>query len=192
MDEKTINENNEEQLEASDELKQNQDDAQDESIEENTNEKLIDLEEKIKQLEEEKENLQQKLLRSQADFENFKRRAQKERENDLKYKSQDLATEIIPVLDNFERALQFNIDDEKMKSFIDGVKMVHQQLLTALNQVGVEEIKAENEMFDPQVHQAVMQVQEEGFESNQIVEVLQKGYVLKDRVIRPSMVKVNE
>jgi len=174
------------------------DETNDKNVEETTVEnddeinEEVDLNSKITELETEKEELYEKMLRVQADFENFKRRAKKDRENDLKYKSQDLANEIIPILDNFERALQFEIDDDQMKSFVDGMKMIHDQLLNALKQVGVEEIKAENEMFDPQVHQAVMQVQEEGFESNQIVEVLQKGYVLKDRVLRPSMVKVNE
>lgn len=70
--------------------------------------------------------------------------------------------------------------------------MVYNQLNQALEKAGVEEIQAENEEFDPNMHQAVMQVSEEGYESNQIVEVLQKGYKLKDRVIRPAMVKVNE
>lgn len=174
------------------------DETEDENVEETSIEnddevsEEADLTSKITELETEKEEIYEKMLRLQADFENFKRRAKKDRENDLKYKSQDLANEIIPILDNFERALQFEIDDDQMKSFVDGMKMIHDQLLNALKQVGVEEIKAENEMFDPQVHQAVMQVQEEGFESNQIVEVLQKGYVLKDRVLRPSMVKVNE
>lgn len=181
--------NEEEQLneEVDTNAEENSQQTSQETKDENDNYEL-----KIKQLEEEKENLQQRLLRAQADFENFKRRTRKERENDLKYKSQDLATDIIPVLDNFERALQYNVEDEKMKSFVDGMQMIYQQLVNALENAGVEEIKAENEMFDPQVHQAVAQVQEEGYESNQIVEVLQKGYKLKDRVIRPSMVKVNQ
>ena len=146
----------------------------------------------LNQLKDENADLNDRLLRLQADFDNYKRRMKKEKETDLKYKSQELATEIIPALDNFERALQTGADQENVASFIEGVEMVYQQLQQALEKVGVTEIEAEGEEFDPTVHQAVMQVQEDGFESNQVIEVLQKGYQLKDRVIRPAMVKVNQ
>ena len=146
----------------------------------------------LNQLKDENADLNDRLLRLQADFDNYKRRMKKEKETDLKYKSQELATEIIPALDNFERALQTGADQENVASFIEGVEMVYQQLQQALEKVGVTEIEAEGKEFDPTVHQAVMQVQEDGFESNQVIEVLQKGYQLKDRVIRPAMVKVNQ
>ena len=146
----------------------------------------------LNQLKDENADLNDRLLRLQADFDNYKRRMKKEKETDLKYKSQELATEIIPAVDNFERALQTGADQENVASFIEGVEMVYQQLQQALEKVGVTEIEAEGKEFDPTVHQAVMQVQEDGFESNQVIEVLQKGYQLKDRVIRPAMVKVNQ
>ncbi|MFC0089779.1 nucleotide exchange factor GrpE [Allobacillus sp. GCM10007491] len=146
----------------------------------------------LNQLKDENADLNDRLLRLQADFDNYKRRMKKEKEMDLKYKSQELATEIIPVLDNFERALQTGADQENVASFVEGVEMVYQQLQQALEKVGVTEIEAEGKEFDPTIHQAVMQVEEDGYDSNQVIEVLQKGYQLKDRVIRPAMVKVNQ
>ncbi|MDV2581038.1 nucleotide exchange factor GrpE [Alkalibacillus haloalkaliphilus] len=157
-------------------------------VEGNEAEQLSEIEE-VKQ---EKEALQDKLARLQADFDNFRRRTKKEKEADLKYKSQDIANDLIPVLDNFERALQVEVNDESTNSFAEGLEMVYNQFRQALEQHGIEEVEAEGVQFDPQKHQAVMQVSEEGYESNQVIEVLQKGYQLKDRVIRPAMVKVNE
>lgn len=188
MDEKTMNQDHEIQEDINDSEKT---DEKVEATEEAANSENEE-QSKIQQLEQEKEELQNKLLRTQADFDNFRRRTQIEKETDSKYKSQELVTEILPVLDNFERALQANVEEDSAHSFVDGVKMVYNQLHQALEKAGVEEIAAEDEQFDPNMHQAVMQVQEEGYESNQVVEVLQKGYTLKDRVIRPAMVKVNE
>jgi molecular chaperone GrpE len=146
----------------------------------------------LEKVEKEKDDLYQKLLRVQADFDNYKRRSKKERENDLKYKSQDFALELLPVVDNFDRALKVEVTDDKMQSFVDGMNMVYRQLTNALEKAGVEEIKAEGEQFDPHMHQAVMQETDEEKEPNSVIEVLQKGYILKDRVIRPAMVKVNQ
>ncbi|WP_163537798.1 nucleotide exchange factor GrpE [Gracilibacillus sp. YIM 98692] len=148
--------------------------------------------EQIKQLQAEKDELQDRLLRVQAEYDNFRKRTKKEKEADLKYKSQSIVTEILPVLDNFERALQVQIEDEAAKSVVEGLEMVYRQLKTVLENEGVKEIETENQTFDPHLHQAVMQVEKEGYESNQIVETLQKGYQLKDKVIRPAMVKVNQ
>ncbi|MDX8045937.1 nucleotide exchange factor GrpE [Gracilibacillus sp. S3-1-1] len=148
--------------------------------------------EEVEQLQKEKNDLQDRLLRVQAEYDNFRKRTQKEKEANLKYKSQSIVTELLPVLDNFERALQVEIEDKAAKGVVEGLEMVYRQLKTVLNNEGVTEIETENQMFDPNLHQAVMQVEEEGYDSNQIVETLQKGYQLKDRVVRPAMVKVNQ
>lgn len=137
----------------------------------------------------EKEN---KLLRVQADFENYKRRSRLEMEAAQKYRSQNVVTEILPALDNFERALQVEAESEQTKSLLQGMEMVRRQLMDALEREGVEAIEAVGQEFDPNLHQAVMQVEDENFGSNIVIEELQKGYKLKDRVIRPSMVKVNQ
>ncbi|MED3228917.1 nucleotide exchange factor GrpE [Bacillus velezensis] len=137
----------------------------------------------------EKEN---KLLRVQADFENYKRRSRLEMEAAQKYRSQNVVTEILPALDNFERALQVEAESEQTKSLLQGMEMVRRQLMDALEKEGVQAIEAVGQEFDPNLHQAVMQMEDENFGSNIVIEELQKGYKLKDRVIRPSMVKVNQ
>ncbi|WP_255639738.1 nucleotide exchange factor GrpE [Aquibacillus saliphilus] len=146
----------------------------------------------LESVKQEKEEVYQRMLRVQAEFDNFRKRTQREKEADRKYKSQSLATELLPVVDNFERALNTEVKDESTASFIEGVKMVYRQLTAALEKEGIEVVKTEGEVFDPQVHQAVMQVEDDQYESNVVVEELQKGYKLNDRVIRPAMVKVNQ
>lgn len=159
-----------------------------EVVEEDTiREKEQEIESLMQQLEEQ----QKRLLRIQADYENYKRRTRQEMINERKYKAQDLAMELLPVIDNFERALQVDVD-ESSKGLYEGIVMVYNQLIEALKSQGVEQIEAEGKQFDPNLHHAVMQVEDEGYESNDIVEELQKGYILNDRVLRPSMVKVNK
>ncbi|GAB2558793.1 nucleotide exchange factor GrpE [Gracilibacillus alcaliphilus] len=147
--------------------------------------------EEYEQLQQEKNELHNRLLRLQAEYDNFRKRTQKEKQATLKYSSQAVVTELLPVLDNFERALQVKIEDPAAKGVVEGLEMVYRQLKTVLENEEVTEIDTSGE-FDPNLHQAVMQVNEEGYESNQIVETMQKGYLLKDRVIRPAMVKVNQ
>ncbi|WP_144558758.1 nucleotide exchange factor GrpE [Shouchella miscanthi] len=132
-----------------------------------------------------------RLARTKADYDNFRRRTKEEREAQLKYKSQALIESLLPALDNFERALAVEPQSDEAKQLLQGMEMVYRQIEEALQNEGVTVIPTEGETFDPHVHQAVMQVEEEGYESNQIVAELQKGYQLKDRVIRHSMVKVN-
>ncbi|MFC0270064.1 nucleotide exchange factor GrpE [Metabacillus herbersteinensis] len=153
---------------------------------------LAELKAKIVELESKLDENENKMLRVQADYDNFKRRSRLDMENAQKYRSQSLVTDILPALDNFERALQIEVDDEKMKSVLQGMNMVYKQLVQALQNEGVEEIESKDKPFDPHLHQAVMQVEDEAYESNTIIEELQKGYKLKDRIIRPAMVKVNQ
>ncbi|GIO27595.1 protein GrpE [Ornithinibacillus bavariensis] len=166
-------------------------DTSDAPIEESSEEEMNDLVQEIENLKQEKEELYQRFLRTQAEFDNFKKRSQKEKEADRKYKAQDLVTELLPAIDNFERALQVEVTDEN-KNLLDGISMVYRQLVEALKSQGVEIIEAVGKEFDPNLHQAVMQVEDDNFESNIVVEDLQKGYLIKDRVIRPAMVKVNK
>lgn len=145
----------------------------------------------LKKVQEEQERTHDRLLRLQAEYDNYKKRTEKERIAERQYKSQDLANELLPAMDNFERALQVEVNDHN-KSIIEGITMVYNQLEEALKSQGIEKINALHEPFDPNIHHAVMQVEDEGLESNVVVEVLQTGYKLKDRVIRPAMVKVNK
>lgn len=147
--------------------------------------------EKVK-LEQEIEELKSRYLRVQADYDNFRKRTKSEKEASAKYRSQSLAEQLLPVLDNFERALVVETTNEESKSILTGVDMVYRQLKDALQQEGVEEVEALGKPFDPHVHQAVMQEKSEEHDSGIVTEVFQKGYRLKDRVIRPAMVKVSE
>lgn len=151
-----------------------------------------ELEKKIASLEAELEEKESRYLRLQADFENSRRRARLDFEAAQKYRAQSLISDLLPVLDNFERALNVETDNEQTKSLLQGMEMIHRTLLDALKKEGVEPIESQGKEFDPHFHQAVMQVEEEGVDSNIVVEEFQKGYVLKDRVIRPAMVKVNQ
>ena len=163
--------------------------TKEEVVEEKTAEEL--LQEKVDKLEEELKQSEDKYLRLYAEFENFKRRKNKEIETNNVYKSQKVITEILPSLDNLERALQVESDNEEIKSLLKGVEMVYEGLLNVLKTEGVELIETENAQFDPNYHHAVMQEEDSEKESGAILDTFQKGYKLKDRVIRPAMVKVN-
>ena len=163
--------------------------TKEEVAEEKTAEEL--LQEKVDKLEEELKQSEDKYLRLYAEFENFKRRKNKEIETNNVYKSQKVITEILPSLDNLERALQVESDNEEIKSLLKGVEMVYEGLLNVLKSEGVELIETENAQFDPNYHHAVMQDEDSEKESGAILDTFQKGYKLKDRVIRPAMVKVN-
>jgi len=133
----------------------------------------------------------QRLLRAQADFDNFRRRTQKEKEELAKYASAQLITELIPVIDNFERAMATKPENPELESFSKGVDMIFRQLSDVLKNTGLTPMEAVGQPFNPEFHQAVMQVESDEYEEGIVVEELQKGYVLKDKVIRPAMVKVS-
>ncbi|MCO4330384.1 nucleotide exchange factor GrpE [Staphylococcus hyicus] len=165
-------------------------------VEENSKDSAEDAidpkDEEIATLKAQVEKEEEKYLRLYAEFENYKRRIQKENDTQRKYQSQGVLNDILPALDNFERALKIEGDDESFNALKKGVEMVHSSLINALENNGLETIQAEGETFDPNFHQAVVQDDNPDFESGQITEELQKGYKLKDRVLRPSMVKVNQ
>nr|TXF86453.1 nucleotide exchange factor GrpE [Alkalicoccus halolimnae] len=182
--------------------KRNNDDVQDLETEEasaaETAEETTELEEEasveeteIDQLKQQVQDLEDRLLRLQAEYDNFRRRTKKEKESAAKYKSQSLAESLLPALDNFERALMINPETEEAKSLLQGMKMVHNQLSEALQSEEIEIMETVGQPFDPHMHEAVMQVESDEYDSNIIVEELQKGYLLKDKVIRPAMVKVS-
>ena len=138
--------------------------------------------------------LEDSLLRSKAEFINYRKRLEEEQSRLLKYCNEDLIKEILPILDNFERAIKMddtNLDDEVSK-FLSGFKMIYCNLVNILKNYGVIEIDGNNKPFDPTYHEAIMTEKRDGVEPGMVLEVLQKGYILKDRVIRPAMVKVSE
>ncbi|MGN7476646.1 nucleotide exchange factor GrpE [Solibacillus silvestris] len=153
---------------------------------------LDEKEQKIAELEAKLAEEDARYLRLRADYDNLSRRNRLDREAAEKYRAQSLLTELLPVLDNLDRALQVEVSSEEAASLYKGVEMVYEQLLAATEKEGLAIIAAEGESFDPNFHQAVMQEQDSEKETGTILRELQKGYKLKDRVLRPSMVSVNE
>ncbi|GIP57718.1 nucleotide exchange factor GrpE [Paenibacillus woosongensis] len=137
------------------------------------------------------EEQQQRLLRAQADFDNFRRRTQKEKEELGKYASAKLITELLPVIDNFERAIASGEQGTDVSSYAKGVEMIFRQLEGVLGNEGLKAMETVGEPFNPEFHQAIMQVESDEHEEGIVVEEVQKGYMLKDKVIRPAMVKVS-
>jgi len=151
----------------------------------------VDVTAELEKLRAENEEYQQRLLRAQADFDNYRRRTVKEKEELGKYASAKLITELLPVIDNFERALQTSGDVTDAASYVKGVEMIFRQLEGVLKAEGLTAMEAEGQPFNPEFHQAIMQVESEEHEEGIVVEVVQKGYMLKDKVLRPAMVKVS-
>ncbi len=150
------------------------------------------LEKRVAELETEAATWKTDYYKVFADMENTKRRLQNEHSNSLKFMMQSFIEELLPVIDNFERSLAIENPSDEVANFLKGYQMIYQQLLVVLEKQGVEVIETEGKEFDPNFHQAVMTVSDEAYEDNMIVEELQKGYKLKDRVIRASLVKVNQ
>ncbi|ENK13439.1 nucleotide exchange factor GrpE [Staphylococcus aureus] len=193
VEEPNIKQNIDDSVEQAEESKGHlQDEAIEETSDENVIEEIDPKDQKINELQQLADENEEKYLRLYAEFENYKRRIQKENEINKTYQAQRVLTDILPAIDNIERALQIEGDDETFKSLQKGVQMVHESLINALKDNGLEVIKTEGEAFDPNIHQAVVQDDNPDFESGEITQELQKGYKLKDRVLRPSMVKVNQ
>ena len=161
--------------------------AAEEAVEESaeTQEQAVDETEQLKAEIEEKKN---QYLRLQADFENFRRRTRQEKEELGNVVTQTILKDMLPLLDNFERALAS--DNKDSEGFHKGVEMIYNQFAEALKKNGLEYIETEGKKFDPNFHQAVMRVQNPDLEDETIAAELQKGYIVKGRVVRPSMVQV--
>ncbi len=133
-----------------------------------------------------------RLLRTTADFDNFKKRAAREKQDAIKYATESLLQKIIPVLDNFEMALAAaqNTATADIKSVRDGVAMIHSQLKSTLTDAGLEEVDATGKPFDPNLHEAVSQQESDTVAEGQVLQQLRKGYKLRERLLRPATVVV--
>lgn len=138
---------------------------------------------KIKELEDAR-------VRQLAEFENFRKRSEKEKNQMFEVGAKSVVEKILPVIDNFERGLAGVPEEEKGTPFVEGIEMVYKQILTAFEEIGVKPIEAVGQEFDPNLHNAVMTVDDENLESGTVAEELQKGYLYNDTVVRHSMVKV--
>lgn len=151
-------------------------------------------ENKIKELEEKLKEAENNFLLSKAELVNYRKRKDDEVSKMLKYSNEDLIKDMLPIIDTFERAIKMddeNLEDEVSK-FLSGFKMMYCNLISIFENYGVKAIDGNNKPFDPTYHQAVMTEKKDDVEQGIILEVLQKGYLLKDKVIRPAMVKVSE
>ena len=163
-------------------------------VEERQTEEIEKLRNQLTEILNEKQNLLEKLQYSKAEMINYRKRKEEETDNKLKYANQDLILEIIPVLDNFERAIKLDDNDltDELSKFLTGFKMMYASLCEVLKKFGVEEIDCEGKEFDANTMQALMTDSDSNFEDDIVLDVLLKGYRLKDRVIRPASVKVNK
>lgn len=141
------------------------------------------LEEKIAELEDAR-------MRQLAEFENFRKRSEKEKSQMFEIGAKSVVEKILPVIDNFERGLASMPEEEKGKPFADGIELVYKQMLGALDEIGVKPIEAVGQEFDPNFHNAVMHVEDEELGENIVAEEFQKGYLYRESVVRHSMVKV--
>ncbi len=150
------------------------------------NKEVLELQEKVKELEE-------ALLRREADMVNYRKRKDEEVSRLLKYKDEEIAKDLLPIIDNFERAISMDDDNlsDELSKFLEGFKMIYCHLTETINKYEIKMIDGDKKPFDPNYHQAVLTEKVEGMEPNMVIEVLQKGYLLKDKVIRPAMVKVS-
>lgn len=147
---------------------------------------------KLEELQNEVNTLKDKNMRIAAEMVNTLRRKDEETNRLLKYSNESLITELLPVIDNFERALNVDAKTVDVESYQKGMTMIYNSLKNILEKFEVKEIEAIDKEFDPSYHQAVMQEEKEGTKGNIVIEVLQKGYTYKDKVIRPAMVKVSK
>ena len=134
--------------------------------------------------------LNDKVLRQMAEFENFRKRTEKEKAAMFEIGAKSIVEKLLPVIDNFERGLSAVSEEEKSTGFAQGVEMIYKQLLTELGEAGVTPIEAVGKEFNPDFHNAVMHIEDESLGENIVAEEFQKGYMYKDSVVRHSMVKV--
>jgi molecular chaperone GrpE len=143
-----------------------------------------------KQAQEELQIYQDKYIRLAAEFENYKRRAQRDQSDAIRYANESLLKKLLSTLDNLERAIQCGKDAGTTGSLLEGVELTHKQFLETVEKLGVRQVSSTGSLFDPNMHQAVAQVESETAELNTVVEEFQKGYFLHDRILRPAMVTV--
>jgi len=157
-----------------------------------TDQQFSELEEELAKEKEEKEKHIERLQRLQAEFSNYRKRVIKEKSSLAEQATKDFIVELLPIIDNFERALATSTKDDEGDGVLKGVEMIYRQLSNLLTKTGVEAIVTVGEEFDPNLHNAVMKEESEEYDSGVIIEELQKGYIFNESVIRPAMVKVAE
>ena len=177
---------------AEDEAKEaeKEDSKESDTEEKKSGKKLFGKKDKKDKKDEKIEELTDRLTRQMAEFDNFRKRTEKEKSQMYEIGAKDIIEKILPVVDNFERGIAAVPEDEKANPFAEGMEKIYKQLMTTLEEIGVKPIEAVDQEFDPDFHNAVMHVEDEEVGENIITEEFQKGYLYRDSVVRHSMVKV--
>jgi molecular chaperone GrpE len=149
-----------------------------------------DIESRLEQTEKAKQDLYDRLLRTTADFDNFRKRVSKEKDDLIRYGNEKLARELLPVIDNFERALQQAENSSDNKALREGIEMILKQFITVLEKFGVKYFTSVGQPFDPNKHEAIVHQESGEHEENAVISEFQKGYYLHDKLLRPSLVAV--
>jgi molecular chaperone GrpE len=149
-----------------------------------------DIESRLEQTEKEKQDLYDRLLRTTADFDNFRKRVSKEKDDLIRYGNEKLARELLPVIDNFERALQQAENSPDNKALREGIEMILKQFIAVLEKFGVKNFTAIGQPFDPNKHEAMVHQESSEHEENAVISEFQKGYYLHDKLLRPALVAV--
>ncbi|MCR4842193.1 MAG: nucleotide exchange factor GrpE [Eubacterium sp.] len=179
------------ETEAAEETAESEGDSagEDEKNEEEASEKSGKKEKKDKK-DEQIEELTDKLKRQMAEFDNFRKRTEKEKSQMFETGAKSIIEKVLPVVDNFERALDGVPEEEKSNAFVEGMDKIYKQMMTMFEEAGVTAIEAAGKEFDPAFHNAVMHIDDDAYGENEVVEEFQKGYMYRDSVVRHSMVKV--
>ena len=186
-DEKAADEAASEDAESTEDTEEGQKEAEDSK---ESGKKLFGKKNKKDKKDEKIEELTDRLTRQMAEFDNFRKRSEKEKSQMYEIGAKDIIEKILPVVDNFERGLGSVPEEEKNAPFVEGMEKIYKQLMTTLESVGVKPIEAVGQEFNPDFHNAVMHVEDEGLGENIIAEEFQKGYMYRESVVRHSMVKV--
>ena len=182
----------EEEKEAETEVKEetSEEETEDQAEEKSSGKKFFGKKDKKDKKDEKIEELTDRLTRQMAEFDNFRKRTEKEKSQMYEVGAKDIIEKILPVVDNFERGLDAVTEDQKEDPFVQGMEKVYKQFITVLESMDVKPIEAVGNPFDPNFHNAVMHVEDENFGENEVAEEFQKGYMYRDSVVRHSMVKV--
>lgn len=164
----------------------------DEAVAKGKRASIKELREEIKMKDEEIKSLNDRLLRSLAEFENYKKRVAKEKSDLMKYANDEMSREILQSIDNLEVALKHARETSKLESIIEGIEITLKQLLKSLERFGVSSFNSMGEKFDPNRHEAIIQVESSDHEPNTVIGETQKGYFLRDRLLRPALVTVTK
>ena len=195
QDEKNIYENNKDNKDKNIEINDISNELDKDSSAESSNADSANLEELLKQKDLKIKELEEKYIRTHADFENIKKRLERDKNQCLEYANENILKDFLPILDTLESALNgissASISTDSIKNIEDGIKLTIDNFMKALNKNGVTVIDT-NDSFNPNLHNAIMQVKDESKEEGQIAQVIQKGYKYKERIIRPSMVSITK